>query len=192
MTPDSRMEKIGETHTVNVDWSQFIPALIATCLGCTLAIFFTSCYDRRNYEKEKKEALQNIINELEKVKNEVNSIRAKTDYNSYFYLSPLKTPFFDSLIHVKKLVLLTETALQKGNETAQQKGNETVQQNGNAESILLLYEYISEYNAWQTWRTNHRNVESDMQLAESCITELEGRILSGIEKYIDILRRNMM
>lgn len=185
------MEKIGEVHTVNVDWSQFIPSLIATCLGCTLAIFFTSCYDRWNYEKEKKEALQNIINELEKVKNEVNSIRAKADYNSYFYLSPLKTPFFDSLIHVKKLVLLIETVPQKGNKTVPPDGNETAPKNGNEESILLLYEYIVEYNAWQTWRTNHRNVESDMQLAESCITELEGRIISGIEKYIDVLRGNM-
>lgn len=161
---------------MNVDWSQFIPSIIATCLGCTLAIFFTSCYDRRNNKKEKTEVLQNVISELEKVKNEVSSIRAKTGHSKYFYLSPLKTPFFDSLIHVKKLVLLTET----------------VSKSTNKESILLLYEYIVEYNAWQTWRTNHRDVESDMQLAEGCITELEERILSGIEKHIDVLRRNMI
>lgn len=89
-----------------MDWSQFIPTLISTCVGCTLAIFFTSIYDKRNIRRERNNIKDNIISELDCVKKTIRDIQRKDKDAVYYYIEPVSTPVFDAWIYGQKMELL--------------------------------------------------------------------------------------
>jgi len=152
-----------------IDWSQFIPALIATSLGCSLAILFTSKYDKKNSRAEQDEVKHHVFIELDKVASHIRTINTELSQDpTHYYLTPLKTPVFDSLIHTKKIGSLFRSFQSDETEIV------------NSKSILMLYDKIVEYNDWHTWRTN--NKEQDTEFAKIHIEKLGNAILNFIEK----------
>ncbi len=154
-----------------IDWSQFVPTLIATFAGCGLAILLTDAYDKHKQAKEKEDIVTNIIAELSKVKIQIENIQKKENSGEFcYYMSPLKIPFYESLIHTDKLEYLTDFFRIVQNENS---GNET--------SVFLLYEYISEYNAWHTLRSYSIQHVEVKQVIDPVLRDLEEKIVEIIE-----------
>lgn len=164
-----------------VDWTQFFPTLLATCIGCMLAILLTSLYDRYNVTRERTAALKNIKFELEKIKSELTSIMSEEKPETCFYLSPLHTPSYDSLVYTRKLGLILEIDWMR----------KLYSSNNPKDSFLLLYEYIEEYNVWQNWRTTNKSMpEVERKFADTHIKDLHQIIIERIDKFLDTYRRN--
>lgn len=157
-----------------VDWSQFLPTLLATCIGCMIAILLTTCYDKHKRKHEVDEALNRISAELENIKRELFSISNEKEPELCFYLSPLHTPSYTSLVYSNKLGLIL-------NLDWIQKLRFSDNQN---DSFLLLYEYIEEYNIWQNWRTTNKGIPTgERSFADIHIKELSERIMERVDIF---------
>ena len=152
-----------------IDWSQFIPSLIATFLGCVLAIYFTHLYSKSEQKKEQAEIEKNIIAELKSIKFTITN-EYKVDK---LYLNPIKTHYYDSLINAQKINLLATNT--KFDVISQKEDNTS-----DLCTILDFYSAIDEFNRWNNWRTNNTNLNDSKIVDETLLT-----LKSEINKYID-------
>lgn len=158
-----------------IDWSQFLPTLIATCIGCMLAFFLTGKYDQKKARNEETDVLKNVISELKRIEQELKRIDSKEDAETYFYLAPLHTPAYDSLVYTRKLGLVLDANWIRRANFPEDSDN----------TFQLLYEYIKEYNAWHNWRTtNSIMLNADQKFADEHIAELKDKILSRIDALL--------
>lgn len=119
------------------DWQQFVSSLVATIIGTLIGIvgpfYVQSILEKKEKRKKAVGYLRDIKKELEDVKQQFNSIK-KTD----LYLSPIKTPLWDSLINTNQIKLLSTLRVKK---TGFALATFTKQ-------LFQIYDWIGEYNSW--------------------------------------------
>lgn len=123
------------------DWGQFlaglVSGLIATIIGTIIGIFgpfyLQSVNERKNKKKRASQYLLDVKKELEGMKGQFEAIKT-TD----IYISPIKTPVWDSLINTNEIQLLS---LLKYKDNTFNTVNLTKQ-------LFQIYDLINEYNLW--------------------------------------------
>lgn len=124
------------TELIN-NWSQHLVELFITIIGTIIGIFgpiyVQSSNEKKNKKKQAIQYLKDIKKELKGVKEQLEDIK-DTD----IYLSPLKTPLWDSLINTNEVQLLK---ILKYNDKSFSDTDLTKQ-------LFQIYDLISEYNLW--------------------------------------------
>ena len=150
----------------SVDWSQFLPSIIATLIGFFLAIVFQQwIYDvvRDKFTNRRKavEQIHEICGELKEIEDYLIKEDNSKEDNRY-YLNPIKTPIWDSIVNTYEIqnVAAYFDARKKKSEINEYK------------EVLIVYDFIAEYNAWHNFRTIQQN---DIE----AIKETRDRILDG-------------
>ncbi len=124
------------TELIN-NWSQHLVELFISIIGTIIGIFGPIYLQSSNEKKNKKQQaiqyLKDIKKELKGVKEQLEDIK-DTD----IYLSPLKTPLWDSLINTNEVQLLK---ILKHKDKSFCSTDLTKQ-------LFQIYDLISEYNLW--------------------------------------------
>ena len=123
------------------DWEQFlsglVSGLIATIIGTVIGIFgpfyLQSVSERRNKKDRAVQYLSDIKKELRGMKAQFDAINDKDTY-----LSPIKTPVWDSLINTNGIQLFS---MLKYKDKTSDYINLTKQ-------LFQIYDLINEYNLW--------------------------------------------
>jgi hypothetical protein len=110
-----------------IDWSQFVPAIIATFLGFGLALFGQWLWEKLKNNGDLKKLKQRIKTELEQVRKTLISV-------SGINIEPLKIPTWRACISTGDLKIL--------------KGN--IQRD-----LFFVYNTIAEYNSWSLIQANY-------------------------------------
>ena len=120
------------------NWDQFISGLVATVIGTLIGIFgpfyLQSLHERKNKRKKAMQCLHDIQDELSGLQEQFNGIK-----ESDIYLSPIKTPIWDSLINTNEIQLLSilNHRCVKGTRVAKI-----------SKQLFQVYDLIKEYNLW--------------------------------------------
>ena len=119
------------------NWEQFISGLVASIIGTIIGIFgpfyLQSVHERKNMKRRAIQCLRDVKKELEGMKEQFGAIKA-TD----IYLSPIKTPVWDSLININGIQLIS---MLKHKDKTLNSVNLTKQ-------LFQIYDLINEYNLW--------------------------------------------
>lgn len=123
------------------DWGQFwsglVSGLIATIIGTIIGIFGPFYLQSRHERKNKRDrAIQNLLDlkeELEGLKKQFSDIIV-----TQLYLSPIRTPVWDSLINTNEIQLFS---MLKYKSKTSDPVNLTKQ-------LFQIYDSIAEYNLW--------------------------------------------
>lgn len=118
-----------------IDWSQFIPTMIATFLAFCLTLFASYLYDKYKDSVQRSVFLHDIRNELKTMRDELKKINGILNDNtkSTSWMYPLKTYIWDSLIDNNMSYLIS---------SEKWYGN-----------LLAIYHMAKEYNSWHMLRT---------------------------------------
>ena len=152
-----------------IDWSQFIPTLIATFIGFALAILGSYLYDNYKDKNERKTIIANLHSELEEMKSELSRIAntlTETD-STTLWISPLKTYIWDSTAANNKLGLLSNQSWYK--------------------DLLVIYHTVHEYNSWHQLRTNSVISEQDYEVIENSMSEIATTLNTEIDAILPSL-----
>jgi len=114
-----------------IDWSQFLPDLIATFIGFLLALSGERMYDKYKDWRESKEIAKLFIAELENMSTIVVRTANTSDKS---WINPIKTPTWDSAVSSKSIALLARFSWYN--------------------KLFELYDAIKDYNSWHNLRTN--------------------------------------
>lgn len=132
----TEIKEANNSNAKSIDWSQFVPTLIATFIGFGLALFGSFLYDAIKEHNEKKIVIRNLRNELIEIQSEIAIIATalnNEDNNDVpLWIFPIKTYVWDS-ITTNKLELISEKLWYK--------------------ELLCIYHGIHEYNTWHKIRT---------------------------------------
>lgn len=151
-----------------VDWTQFLPSIIATFFGVVAAIYVQKKYEDWKQKKEAKDMKQKIILELEEIKDQLESVsEASTEK---LVLSPISLPIYKGLIASAKISLLSRFSWYA--------------------EFLDVYNMLETYNSWHTFRTyvgisKNSDIIMLLQMIEKELLgdeNVKGRIKSLIEK----------
>ena len=115
------------SQKVGIDWSQFVPAIIATFLGFGLALFGQWLWEKIKDNKDSKKIKLRIENELEQILAALNTI-------SGIDVEPLNNPTWKACIYSGEIKIL-DGDLQK--------------------NLFQIYNTIAEYNAWSLMLANY-------------------------------------
>ena len=120
----------------NINWTQFIPTMIATVIAFGLTILGTYLYDNYVERKEKKEFIINLRNELNDMLASLSDTQTKLldKEEIYLWVNPLKTYIWDSIANTNRLSLISKELWYK--------------------DVLEIYHTVREYNTWHMIRTN--------------------------------------
>lgn len=124
------------TELIN-NWPQHLVELFITIIGTIIGIFgpfyVQSNNEKKNKKKQAIQYLKDIRKELKGVKKQLEAIK-DTD----IYLSPIKTPLWDSLINTNEVQLL---------KTLKHK-DKTFSSTNLTKQLFQIYDLINEYNLW--------------------------------------------
>lgn len=148
------------------DWSQFLAGFVATIIGIFGPFYLQSRIEKSNKKNRALHYLYDIKSELLSIKEQLLAVQ-KTD----IYISPIKTPMWDSLINTNEIELLS---LLKSKTTEPTMPKLTKQ-------IFQIYDLIKEYNSWWNMYSQGAVVGSRSQ-AE----------LGSIEVFIDELKQKLL
>ena len=156
-----------------IDWSQFLPTLLATFFGCIIAVILTIIYDSVRKHIDVAESLLHLEEELKSIKETIVDIKNK---EAESFLCPLYTPVYSSLVSSHRFVMVLDSKRIKDFDEKQ----------GKICCFALIYEYISEYNLWQNMRTQNRkqlDTEDDKRVREY-IDQLGDDIVKLIDMFV--------
>ena len=127
--------KMEEKINMPIDWSQFIPTMIATFVAFMLTLLGTYLYDMYKDNEQKKAFLINLRKELEDIQRELGNINRLLEDGtcSSIWVVPLKTYIWDSIIENNKASLISDEYWYK--------------------DLLAIYHMAREYNSWHLLRT---------------------------------------
>lgn len=177
--------------TVRMDWKQFVPSLIATFVGIFVPFWVQSGREKKQHRKDALLKVEQIITELNKVKEDILSI-SPTSLN----INPLKTPIGDSLLNSNEMQLLAD--LQRYYlKKSEKRGNKTgIREDIDWYKLIFeVYSVLSEYNHWWNLYTEHfvsiSSSEKDRWQKEQSITPEQ--VLKFIEGSFDLslIKKNL-
>ncbi len=147
-----------------VDWSQFVPEVIATFLGFGLALFGQWLWERFKDKSDAKNLKKRIASELKRIKNELNNIEG-------IYVEPLKIPIWDTCISTGNFKVL-DVELQ--------------------EKLALVYSIIREYNSWSLMQSNYyfENKNINNALDEE-LKRLKCVLLGNVDASVDNVTKSL-
>lgn len=153
------------------NWDQFISGLVATVIGTLIGIFgpfyLQSLHERKNKGKKAMQYLHDIQDELFGIRKQFGGIK-----ESDIYLSPIKTPVWDSLINTNEIQLLSILHHKGGN------GSNVV---SISRQLFQVYDLIKEYNLWWNMYTQGAVVgartESDLNSIKTFINQSKNKLL---------------
>lgn len=154
-----------------IDWSQFVPTLIATFIAFCLTLFASYLYDKYKECVQKRVFIHDICRELDAMQTDLCTINDAMHNNKHqrpsLWLKPLKTYIWDSYID--------------GNNTYLISGEQWY------EDLLAIYHIAREYNTWHGLRTDMILHNLSYSSIDVGIIELE----KDIEKKINEIRVKM-
>ena len=153
-----------------IDWSQFVPTLIATFIAFCLTLFASYLYDNYRDSVQRTVFTHDVCKELKTMRDDLHVITNTMSNNSISttWLNPLKTYIWDSLIDNNKAYLIS---------------NETWYGD-----LLAIYHMAREYNSWHMLRTEiivqgRSNAEMD-----NGIVQLKEKLVNSIDSVLQIIK----
>ena len=152
------------------NWDQFISGLVATIIGTLLGIFGPFCiqsaHERKNKNRKAIQYLHELKVELKGLEGQFEAIK-----DSNIYLSPIKTPVWDSLINTNEIQLLSMLKCKKKSLKLIKPINQ----------LFQIYNLIDEYNQW--WN----------MYAQGAIVGARSKSeLNSIKKFIDRSKEKLL
>lgn len=156
------------------DWTQFLSGLMATIIGTLIGIFGPFCLQaKENHKHEKHRALEylhDINQELNEVKLQFMRIK-----DANLYLSPIKTPLWDSLINTNEIHLLSLLKIKK-----------EITSKNLIKQLFQVYDLIKEYNLWWSMYAQGAIIgerkKDDLQPIQSFFEETQKKLLCTDKK----------
>lgn len=159
-----------------IDWSQFIPSVIATLIGFFLAIVFQQFIyekvkDNIKNNKSAKSSIEKIIDELNTIISTLEEIDEKK-----LYIDPIKTPVWTACLNTNEIVLLSDFLDKKNLKKEIPLCNN--KEIDICKRLFVVYGTIDEYNKW--W-----NLASEQKINENenCYDSLL-KLLDNIKKKL--------
>ncbi|GHT10787.1 hypothetical protein FACS189426_11700 [Bacteroidia bacterium] len=112
-----------------IDWSQFLPSMIATFIGFVLALIGQWFFGYIKKSKGSGELKSHIAEELNSIK-----LALENFESTFLDVQPLKTPIWNALINAGQVALL-DTQIR--------------------EQLFGVYSTIQEFNSWSLVQTNY-------------------------------------
>ena len=128
---------------VKMDWTEFIPNLIATFVGIFMPFFIQVRVEKSQKHDEAIHRIENIKTELTDIAN----IMIKLNYNQ-IHIDPIKTPIWDGLVNTNELLLIANAPEKKKYRKGIQCKNEATHEVDWYTLIYKIYGMIDEYNKW--------------------------------------------
>lgn len=164
-----------------IDWSQFVPSLVGTGLGCLLAIILTRGNDWIRGKQEQRKVEKEILLELKDIHSRV-AVNYKNRHemsSTRYYLEPYRIPVFSGLVFTYKLKKFMKKELPLlVDGSIEAKGNAA------STSILSVYDSVIEVNTWHTWRTNHLNDPIALSISDKYLDAIEKELQYEIESVL--------
>ena len=136
-----------------VDWSQFLPSIIATFVGFVLALTGQWFLGYVKKSKEANELKSHIAEELNSLKIDLEQL-----VSTSLDVQPLKTPIWNALINAGQVALL-DTNIR--------------------EQLFRVYNTIQEFNSWCLVQTNYYfENEKHNELLKNELTTLKAELLN--------------
>ena len=149
----------------NIDWSQFIPTMIATFVGFLLAQMGMRLYNRAKNRSARRDLISSFISELELIRNKLIAMSDAKFENMMIH--PIKMSVWESSINSNKLILLQSYAWYK--------------------DLYLCYSGLKDYNEWHNIRTKLVLWHSDEEKFAAGIEELTINLKNrGIEQKREV------
>lgn len=154
-----------------MDWSQFVPGLISTFVAFLLGILGSYLYGYGVRKKESKKVIIELANEFTELASELEVFS-----NSFYYVKPLKVPFWDNLVSANEISLVKEGI----------RKDETL-----FKEILLVQALIVEFNEWCSILTrnyfglqlpNEEQIVNNRTKIREELTRLKNKLLIGDNK----------
>ena len=137
-----------------VDWSQFLPSMIATFVGFVLALTGQWFFGYIKKSKESDELKSHIAEELNSIK-----IDLEQFVSTSLDVQPLKTPIWNALINAGQVALLDTNT---------------------REQLFRVYNTIQEFNSWCLVQTNYYfENEKYNELLTNELTLLKAELLNS-------------
>lgn len=150
-------ENISSKASLVIDWSQFVPEIIATFLGFGLALFGQWLWEYFKDKSSAKNLKKRITSELKKIKDDLSSITG-------IHVEPFKLSIWDTCISTGDLKVL-DAELQ--------------------DALSLVYSIIKEYNAWSLMQANYYFENGEInKVLDNELKRLGGILLGDTEKSI--------
>lgn len=119
----------SEGWFLSVDWTQFIPEMIATLVGFGLALLGSKIYDNYKDKGERKRLVSSLVRELLIIDKTIDNLDL-----SLTWIKPIKYPVWDSAINANKIALIDDTDWFR--------------------ELCDLYDDVQDYNEWHLLKTN--------------------------------------
>ena len=102
--------------TIEMDWHQFIPSLIATFVGIFVPFWLQRRHDKKQRRKDAERLIKQIVEELETLRKDMQEREQNmqereqkaTERNASLFIDPLLTPIGDSLLNSNGISILTD------------------------------------------------------------------------------------